>query len=407
MLILSMALGSRILRNCQIRLSNGIYLTVSKFTTKKTEPNVNQNESARMSAWQIHSYGTIEELQLSKTARLPSLTSPNEVLVKVLASSVNPIDVMMISGYGASVLNTLRQVEHCTLAPELEFPLILGRDCCGEVIAKGNDVGDDLNVGDIVYGVIPVHHQGCHAENVVLNKRLVRKKPDEISVEKAASLLYVGMTAWSALKLTGDLWLMPSERKKVLVIGASGGVGTVAVQLLKSWNAEVVAICNKDAVPLVKSLCADHVIDYTAPEAMHEISRYGKYDIIFDVAGIPESDIQNYIPLLKEWALAKYITLRSPLLRNFDNFGLIPGMFQNAKELLLPNLTTGAVTRGSSIRWAFFVPLPNGLDEIHHLIATKKIKPVIHKKFKFSELPLAYKEVQKGHLRGKVVVTRQ
>lgn len=95
-----MALCFRILRKCQKHLVNGKYFTASNFSTKKAEKvecNINQNESSRMCAWQIHSYGSLEELQFSKTTRSPSLTSPNEVLIKVLASSVNPIDVMMIS----------------------------------------------------------------------------------------------------------------------------------------------------------------------------------------------------------------------------------------------------------------------------------------------------------------------
>lgn len=98
-----------------------------------------------------------------------------------------------------------------------------------------------------------------------------------------------------------------------------------------------------------------------------------RYDIIFDAAGIPVSDISPYIACLKDWSFAKYITLRSPLLRNTDTYGLIGGMFCNAADLFKPNITSGAFFKGSSFRWGYFMPINKGVKEIARLVESKQV----------------------------------
>lgn len=381
--------------------------SLSSVAHPKQDYNVDPKEEGKMSAWQIHSYGGMEELQLSKSVKIPLLMNPNAVLVKVMASSVNPIDVAMLGGYGNVLLNLIRQAESASLEPQVEFPLILGRDFAGEVVAKGNNVSTELMVGDTVFGVIPPHHQGCHAEYVVADKHHLQRKPNNIGILEAGCILYTGLTAWAALKVTGGLFVLPSKGKRMLVLGASGGVGTVAVQLLKAWEAEVVATCSTDAIPLVQSLGADSVIDYTDPEAMNKIRSAGKYDIILDAAGLKENEFHPYVTCLKDWSFAKYITLKSPLLRNTDSLGMWNGMVRNVADLVMPNLSTGAVTRGSSVRWGYFMPISAGVKEIASLIEKKKLSSVVNSTFEFAHLPEAYKKVMAGHLRGKVVVTMQ
>ncbi|XP_054263827.1 reticulon-4-interacting protein 1 homolog, mitochondrial-like [Macrosteles quadrilineatus] len=361
-------------------------------------------EPHKMAAWEIHSYGGLEELQLSRSVRIPALMSPNDVLVKVSAASVNPIDVAMMGSYGHVLLNTIRQVEKCS-ANEMEFPLILGRDFAGEVVAKGNSVSSELMVGDSVFGVSPPHKPGCHAQYVIVHKDWVHRKPEKLKDSEASCLLYAGLTAWSALKITGELMVLSPQGRSVLVLGASGGVGSLAVQMLNAWGAQVVATCSTDAVPLVQSLGAQHVIDYTNPSALDAIKAAGKFDVILDAAGLPEDEFPKYLPLLKEWRLAKYITLRSPLLRNTDQLGLVGGMLRNAADLVVPNLTTGALLRGTSLRWGYFAPINAGVREISRLAESGQLMPIIDTTMNILELPAAYDRVSKGHLRGKVVVT--
>lgn len=94
---------------------------------------------------------------------------------------------------------------------------------------------------------------------------------------------------------------------------------------------------------------------------------FHRYDIILDAAGLPESEFPAYLSLLKDWRLAKYITLRSPLLRNTDQMGLVGGMLRNAADLVIPNLTLGALLRGVSLRWGYFAPINAGVREISRL----------------------------------------
>nr|CAD7401812.1 unnamed protein product [Timema poppensis] len=363
-----------------------------------------KDDPSKMIAWQIHSYGELEDLQLSHSARSPPITSPDEVLIQILATSVNPIDLALARGYGSKLLGIFRQVLACNSSEIIEFPLILGRDFSGRVISKGHGVGPDLKLGDEVWGVVPPHRQGCHAERVVVNKNLLHKKPSNLTSVEAGSMLYTSVTAWAALKVSGDLLFLPSRGKRVLVLGGSGGVGTAAIQMLRAWGAHVVATCSTDATSLVESLGANTVIDYTHPDSHRHIREEGKYDIILDTAGIGSSEGPSYADCLKDWSLSKYITLTSPLLQNVDNHGPVAGMVKNALDLIVPNIRTGLVSGSSTVRWGFFLPTPQSLSEITELTEQGKITPIVEKVYPFTEMPAAYERVKCGHLRGKIAI---
>ncbi|KAL1456088.1 hypothetical protein WDU94_000842 [Cyamophila willieti] len=358
--------------------------------------------STRTAAWQISSYGGIDEMQFNDNVKVPVL-KPKDVLVEMKAVSVNPIDVAMLGGYGNVVLNTLRQAESCSMDHNVEFPLILGRDFCGKVVAKGSNV-DHLKLDDIVYGVIEPHKQGSFSKLILANSSLVHSKPANISDEEAAGVLYTGLTAWSALQITAALGLIYSKEKRVLVLGASGGVGTIAVQLLKAWDIEVVATCSEQAKELVSSLNPNLIIDYNELDSMHSIAGAGPYDVILDAAGIPLDQINSYLPFLKTGKFSKFVTLRSPFLKNTDSLGLIPGLIQNAVDLLKSNFQSGELCKTNTIRWGFFMPIPYAVKEINKFIETGQIKPIIDSTYSFCELPKAFEKVQQGHLRGKIIV---
>ncbi|KAF5299960.1 hypothetical protein FQA39_LY11333 [Lamprigera yunnana] len=345
-------------------------------------------QTSKMQAWQIHSYGDLKELQLTK-ARIPYIEDPNDVLIKVDAASVNPIDVVMIGGYGRSTFNMLRSTN-------LEFPLTLGRDFAGTVIDTGH-AAHKFNIGDSVYGIIPIQRQGSHAQIVLTNEAYVLKRPSHLDSVQAASLLYTAMTAWSALYFTGGLVLKKPSNLKVLVLGASGGVGTMAVQILKAQNAHVIGTCATDAVPLVRALGANNAFDYTATNFVDSVSKEGRYDIILDCAKFGHQNIP------KLWKYSKYITLNSPLLVNADKYGLCSGFVTSMYDLFNANVTK--ILQKQSVRWGYFVASENGLNYIDDLIKHKQILPTIHKVFKFEQLPEAYKTLSDGHIRGKIVIT--
>lgn len=130
-----------------------------------------------------------------------------------------------------------------------------------------------------------------------------------------------------------------------------------------------------------------------------------RYDLILDAAGISYDEIGTYTPLLKGWSLSSFISLRSPILQNTDSYGLLGGMVKNAFDLVVPNVLSGAVFKGSSIRWGTFLPMENGVKELAQLVEEKKIVIPLDKTYKFMDLKDAYRRVQEGHLRGKVVIT--
>ncbi|XP_059483495.1 reticulon-4-interacting protein 1 homolog, mitochondrial-like [Neocloeon triangulifer] len=365
-----------------------------------TKPPQKKNQ---MMAWQVHSFGGIDQLGLTDSERIPKLLQPNDILVRVNCTSVNPIDLAMISGYGSSLLNLAKQAEDrvCRNAAaelsSLEFPVTPGRDFVGEVVECGAQVRH-LRIGDVVWGVIPPYRRGAHAQFVQASADHVLRKPENVDDVSAACVPYAGLTAWSALWAPFSEYVWP--RTKVLVLGGSGGVGSLAVQMLKAFGSRVVTTCKTDAVPTLESFGLEAVIDYTSPDYSRDIKMCGPYDLILNAAGLSGTP---HIDNIKEWRLARYVTLSPPLLRNSDEFGVPVGTVKSVLDASMQNLQS-LRSKGALVQWGFFAPSQKGLQQLGKLVADGKVKPVVHKKFKFSELPEAFKCQQEGHLRGKIVV---
>uniref|UniRef100_A0A5G2QK09 Reticulon 4 interacting protein 1 n=2 Tax=Sus scrofa TaxID=9823 RepID=A0A5G2QK09_PIG len=169
---------------------------VRKITT--TSP-----RSTVMPAWVIDKYGNNEVLRFTQNMMLPMIHYPNEVVIKVHAASINPIDVNMRSGYGATALNMKRDPLHIRIKGE-EFPLTLGRDVSGVVMECGLDV-KYFKPGDEVWAAVPPWKQGTLSEFVVVSGNEVSHKPKSLTHTQAASLPYVALTAWSAINKVGGL----------------------------------------------------------------------------------------------------------------------------------------------------------------------------------------------------------
>ncbi|KAG8035288.1 hypothetical protein G9C98_004536 [Cotesia typhae] len=284
---------------------------------------------------------------------------------------------------------------------EIEFPLTMGRDFSGVIIAKGHNVGEKLRLGDEVWGVVPVEQQGCHATHVIVDNNLVNPKPPNLSYIEAASILYAGLTAWSALWLTGGLFYKTlgsnKYNRKVLILGGSGGVGSAAIQMAKKWNLKVISTCSTDAVDQLKKLGADIVINYKDQNANQLVINEGIYDIILDCSNQGIEKISS-----KKYRFKSYITLNSLLLKNIDHYGLIGGTMNNIADLLKYNIPNKK--DGSCVKWGFFIPSTIGLNALQKLVENEQLKPVIEEVYTFDKLPEAYKRVAKGNLRGKVVI---
>ncbi|XP_055391281.1 reticulon-4-interacting protein 1, mitochondrial isoform X3 [Bubalus kerabau] len=336
-------------------------------------------------------------------------------------------------GYGATALNMKRDPLHVKIKGE-EFPLTLGRDVSGVVMECGLDVRY-FKPGDEVWAAVPPWKQGTLSEFVVVSGNEVSHKPRSLTHTQAASLPYVALTAWSAINKVGGLNDRNCTGKRVLILGASGGVGTFAIQVMKAWDAHVTAVCSQDASELVRKLGADDVIDYKSGnvEAQLKSSKPHSADVVHEtkgkfqkvkrmllhadliVKGIKANHSFDFIldnvggstetwalKFLKKWSGATYVTLVTPFLLNMDRLGIADGMLQTG-------VTVGSKTlkhfwQGVHYRWAFFMASGPCLDDIAELVEAGKIQPVIEKTFPFSKVPEAFLKVERGHARGKTVI---
>lgn len=352
-----------------------------------------------MSAWVIDHYGSNGVLRYTEEITVPTINSASEVMIKVHAASLNPIDVAMRGGYGAKLLK-LRKDPLSVMDNDSEFPLILGRDLSGVVVDCGSGV-THFAPGDEVWAAVPPWKQGSLAEYVTLTEYEVSHKPKVLSHIEAASIPYVANTSLSALVNGGGLCRDNSSNKRVLIAGGSGGVGTFAIQLLKAWGAHVTVTCSQNAVGLVRGLGADEVVDYTAGDVVEQLEMMEKFDIVLDGVG---GDTEEWaIGLLKPWSGAKYITLVTPLLLNTDSMGLLDGTL-NAGFALHNKAIQNLLSNGVFYRWGFYAPDGPALDEVSKLVDAGKILPVVEAQFSFTQVPQAFQKLEKGHARGKTVV---
>lgn len=352
-----------------------------------------------MSAWVIDQYGNNGVLRYTEELAAPTVSSASEVMIKVHAASLNPLDISMRGGYGAKLLK-LRRDPMSVMDNDCEFPLILGRDVSGVVVDCGSEV-THFAPGDEVWAAVPPWKQGSLAEYVTLTEYEVSHKPKVLSHTEAASIPYVANTALSALVNAGGLCKDSSSNKRVLITGGSGGVGTFSIQLLKAWGAHITVTCSQNAEGLVRGLGADEVVDYTAGDAAEQLEIMEKFDVILDSVG---GDTEQWaMGLLKPWSGAKYVTLVTPLLLNTDSIGLLDGMF-HAGFTLQSKAIQNLVSSGVFYRWGFYAPDGPALDEVGRLVDAGKILPVVEAQFPFTQVPQAFQKVEDGHARGKTVV---
>jgi len=350
-----------------------------------------------MRGWQLESLSGIGAMNFREDLNVPILSTPNDVLVKVEASSVNPLDVMMTKGYGNSVLSNLR-------SDNIDQGITLGRDFSGVIVDVGMTASNEYKIGDEVWGATFPSSQGSHADFVTASTLTIAKKPKSLKHTEASSIPFIGLTAWSSLMLSAGLSsekLNRNAKFKILIIGASGGVGTFAVQLLKALNYSVVAVSQD--FELLEELGADVVLDHTDPDYHDTLHSLSSFDVIFDFAGLGDNSLQ-YMKLLRPWSNAKLVTLMSPLLKSTDKNGILPGTIQTFVDLATKNIHTVINNNGCTFRYGYFIPNPYALKTITKYVEDGKIRPIIQEVFKLEHLIAGYEAMEKGNLSGKIVV---
>lgn len=310
-----------------------------------------------MKAVQIHSYGGSEVLVYEDVPR-PEPTS-TEVLIRVHAASVNPLDWKIREGYMQDMIPA-------------SLPLTLGLDVAGVVEAVGSDV-NTISVGQDVYSAVSdMVHFGGYADYVVRAVDYVAPKPKTLDYVQAASVPVVAATAWQGLFDVGNL----TQGQKVLIHAAAGGVGMFAVQLAKSQGAYVIGTASTHNVEFVKSLGADEVIDYTTT-SFEQVVR--DVDIVLDTLG---GDTQT-----RSWGILKAGGI------------LVATAAFPPQEVAIQHNVRAAMVMVN--------PTATVLTEIATLIDAGKITTVVDTVLPLAEARRAQELSQQGHTRGKIVLQVQ
>ncbi|KAI6183192.1 PKS-ER domain-containing protein [Aphelenchoides bicaudatus] len=235
-----------------------------------------------MNAWMCEEYG---KPLIKRQTAIPIIRNQSDVLVKVEAASINPIDVRMSEGYAHEAMTALHRIEERDFTaskPYYRLPLIGGRDFCGEI---GSAVRD-FKTGDQVIGVVPAWWQGSHAEYVLSTTDCVALKPKTVDSVNAVAMCYTLATVWSALKMA-CVPVRNAQNLRVLIHGGSGGIGTTLIQLLREWNAQkIVATCSENNLQFVRNIGAIP-IDYNAHNAREQLQKEGPFELILDCAKSP------------------------------------------------------------------------------------------------------------------------
>ena len=324
-------------------------------------------EDSAMKAIVYDNYGSPDVLRCEDIEK--PTAGANEVLVNVRAASVNPLDWHFMRGspYGLRMMAGLRK-------PKVRR---LGADVAGHVEAIGRNV-TQFNPGDEVFGTC----RGAFAEYACASEQAVAAKPGNLTFEQAASVPVAAITALQALRDKGRI--QPGQ--KVLINGAAGGVGTFAVQIARSFGADVTGVCSTKNVDMVRSIGADHVCDYIK----EDFTKSGKqYDLIVDCVG------NHSLPAYRRVLTPRgtYVVVGGPPGRWIGPLALVI-----KTQLLSPFVSQKLATIMANLRQA-------DLASMRQLIEAGKVTPVIDRRYGLTEVPEAIRYLEEGHARGKVVIT--
>lgn len=303
-------------------------------------------------AVRIHQFGNAEVLSY-EDAPMPVIKA-DEVLVKIHASSINPVDWKVREGYLKDF------IPHT-------FPLTLGWDFAGEIVAVGSDVSN-WKAGTAVYARPDIGRDGAYAEYIAVRANEIAAKPASINWQQAAAVPLVALTAWQSLYEGANV----QAGERVLIHAGAGGVGTFAIQLAKLRGAYVITTTSTKNVELVKALGADEVIDYT----QNDFSTLRDIDVVFDTMG---GDIQD-----KSWQTLK------------RGGRLVSITSQPSDE--------SAALVGVTPLYCFVQPNATQLQALAELIDAGKIQIIIDSVYALKDIAAAHAKSESGRTRGKIVI---
>ncbi len=316
-------------------------------------------------------YGSPDVLQFADVEK--PTPKDNEVLVKIHAASANPADwhTMRATPFLARLVNGFFKPKNHRL----------GADLAGRVEAVGSAI-TQFHVGDEVFGCLSLSEMGSFAEYVCVREdAALGLKPANLTFEQAAAVPLAAFTALQGLRDTGHI----QAGQKVLINGASGGVGTFAVQIAKSYGAEVTGVCSTRNLDMVRSIGADHVIDYTREDFTNNGQQY---DLIYCAVG--NRSISDYQRALKPQGAC--------VIAGFTNMRLLfEHMILGPRRSKSGGMQVGLMPT--------MQPNPADLVFLKGLLESGKVKPVIDRCYPLTETAEAIRYLETGHAKGKVVIT--
>jgi NADPH:quinone reductase-like Zn-dependent oxidoreductase len=333
-----------------------------------------------MKAFILNRYGRKEKLQPAEIAE--PVPKKNEVLVRIHAAGVNLLD------------SKIRNGEFKLILP-YKAPFTLGHDMAGVVVKVGSNVSK-FKIGDEVYARPADYRIGTFAEHISINENDVALKPKNISMEEAASIPLVGLTAWQALIERANL----KKGQKVFIQAGSGGVGTFAIQLAKHLGATVATTTSAANIDLVKSLGADIIIDYRKDDFETILK---DYDVVLNSQDT--KTLEKSLRMVKPGG--KIISISGPPDPDFGEEINANWFLKIALKFLSAGIRKKAKHLNVNFSFLFMRAQGDQLSQITKLIESGIIKPVIDKVFPFEQTNEAMAYLETGRAKGKVVIKIQ
>lgn len=330
-----------------------------------------------MKAFSISRYKKESPLEL---VDLPEpIVKDHEVLVEIHAASVNLLDSKIKSGEFKLIL-------------PYKMPLVLGHDVAGIIVKTGAKV-KNFKVGNEIYSRPSDFHIGTFAEFISIDEKDIALKPKNLSMEEAASIPLVGLTAWQALIEQSNV----QKGQKVFIQAGSGGVGTFAIQLAKYMGATVATTASEKSFDVLKNLGADVLIDYKTQDFEDALI---DYDVVLNSQD--NETLEKSFEVIKSGG--KIVSISGPPTPVFAEEHRLPWYVKLATRFLSSKIRKRA--KKQNVNYSFLFMTANGkqLSEITHLIENGKIKPVIDKVFAFEKTNDALQYIESGRAKGKVVI---
>jgi NADPH:quinone reductase-like Zn-dependent oxidoreductase len=326
----------------------------------------------------IHRYGGPDKMVIED--RPAPAVGPRDALIRVRAASLNPLDFK------------LRQGGPVRFVLEPAFPIILGCDVAGVVEQVGGEVSR-FRAGDEVFARLEKSRMGGLAELVAADHSVIAPRPRNVSMEEAASIPLAGLTALQALRDVARV--QPGQR--VLIHAGAGGVGSLAVQIAHKLGAHVLTTCSGGNADLVRSLGADEVIDYTRENVG---DRAGDLDAVLDTLG-GASELTS-LALCRRGGVVVGIggMPDADFVRDW-----MPSWFRPLVWLVTARRRRAAARAGASFRYLFMRPDGAQLAELAGWIEDGSLRPLVHRVYPLADAHQAFAELERGHTRGKIVVT--